>query len=232
MLYLYKILRITAWLLVIATVITLFSGFLAVKYFLLPGINYNNIHVAIIPWLFIPLFYIHSSLGLFNLLTRHKSTSKKWVKIICELIWLAVFILLIWVILAKAPIANINSPANNSSSNNPLNSTSVNLSVAEIAKHNSKSDCWMIINNKVYNLTNFINFHPGGAGVITPYCGKDGSIGFATKDRGQSHSSRADNLLNSYYLGDLNGNATVQQVQSIQNQPQPNTGNGESEFDD
>ena len=101
MLYLYKILRITAWLLVIATIISLFSGYLAIKYFLMPGINYTNLHVAIIPWLFIPLFYFHSASGFLILLTRHKALNKKWVKIICETIWLAIFILLLWVILTK-----------------------------------------------------------------------------------------------------------------------------------
>lgn len=103
MLYLYKILRITAWLLVIATVISLFSGYLAIKFFLSPDINYTNIHVAIIPWFFIPLFYIHSAIGFLSLLTRHKATNKKWIKIICEIIWLVIFILLLWVILVKPP---------------------------------------------------------------------------------------------------------------------------------
>ena len=216
----------------ISTIITLFSGFLAVKYFLLPGTNYNNIHIVIIPWIFIPLFFIHSSCGLMLLLARHKATNKKWIKIIIEIIWLAIFALLIWVILAKPPIVGTNMPINNNSSNNSSNSAGIVLTITEVAKHNSKSDCWMIINNKAYNLTNFINSHPGGAYTIIPYCGKDGSVGFATKDRGQPHSSRADNLLNSYYLGELNGTTNVQQVQSIQNQPKPNTGGDESEFDD
>lgn len=231
MLYLYKILRITAWLLVIAAVVSLFSGYLAIKSFLSPGINYNNIHIDIIPWLFIPLFYLHSAAGLMILFTRHKFTNKKAIKIIAEIIWLAMFVVLLWIILAKPPIVNTNIPANNNFPNNPSSANTV-LTVAEVAKHNSRSDCWMIINNKVYNLTNYLNFHPGGAYTMTPYCGKDGSVGFATKDRGQSHSSRADSLLSSYSLGDLNGNTTVQQVQGAQNQPQPNTENGESEFDD
>jgi hypothetical protein len=178
MLYLYKILRITAWLLVIATVVSLFSGYLAIKFFLSPGANYTNIHVVIIPWIFIPLFYIHSAIGFLNLLSRHKATNKKWIKIICEIIWLAIFIFLLWVILAKPPASNVTPITNN----NSLNSVSVVLSIAEIAKHNSKNDCWMIINS-----------------------GKDGSASYATKNGEQSHSRTADNILSSYYLGKLNG---------------------------
>jgi lysylphosphatidylglycerol synthetase-like protein (DUF2156 family) len=31
----------------------------------------------------------------------------------------------------------------------------------EVARHSSKSDCWTIISGDVYNLTEFINRHPG-----------------------------------------------------------------------
>jgi len=101
MLFLYKILRFSAWLLVIVTIISLFSGYLAIKNFLLPGINYTNLHVAIIPWFFIPLFYIHSAIGFLNLLSRNKWTNKKWIKLFCETVWLFIFLLLLWVIFAK-----------------------------------------------------------------------------------------------------------------------------------
>jgi cytochrome b involved in lipid metabolism len=197
MIYLYKILRITAWLLVIATVLSLFSGYLAIKYFLSKGIDYRNLHVSIVPWIFIPLFYIHSAIGFLNLLTRHKSTNKKSVKIFVEIIWAIVFILLILIIVAKPPAAI--TPGNNNSSS-PGN---VSLTIEEIAKHNSTSDCWSIINNKVYDLTSYLRAHPGGVYTISPYCGKDGSRGFATKDIGASHSATANNLLNSFYIGDV-----------------------------
>ncbi|MGD0764801.1 MAG: cytochrome b5-like heme/steroid binding domain-containing protein [Dehalococcoidia bacterium] len=81
--------------------------------------------------------------------------------------------------------------------------TNVTISAAEVAKHNSGGDCWLIINNKVYNVTSYLGSHPGGRGTITPYCGKEATHAFDTKDIGVSHSQRAVSHLDSLYVGDL-----------------------------
>lgn len=78
------------------------------------------------------------------------------------------------------------------------------LDSKEIGKHNSSDDCWMIIDNKVYDLTGYLGSHPGGAGSMIPYCGKDGSQAFAAKDQGKPHSSYANSLLVNYYIGNFN----------------------------
>ena len=31
----------------------------------------------------------------------------------------------------------------------------------ELAKHNSRKDCWMALNGIVYNVTSYMDFHPG-----------------------------------------------------------------------
>lgn len=46
-------------------------------------------------------------------------------------------------------------------------------SLEEIAKHNKKTDCWVIIKNVVLDLTDFLEHHPGGAASIANYAGKD-----------------------------------------------------------
>ena len=59
------------------------------------------------------------------------------------------------------------------------------FSKAEVAKHATPSDCWAIINGNVYNLTKWINQHPGGPGVIKALCGQDGSAQFNGQHGGQ-----------------------------------------------
>lgn len=39
----------------------------------------------------------------------------------------------------------------------------VNVSHQELAKHNTFDDCWMAVRGKVYNVTRYLEFHPGGA---------------------------------------------------------------------
>lgn len=52
---------------------------------------------------------------------------------------------------------------------------------ADVAKHASSADCWMILNtSKVYNLSAYTAMHPGGQGSISNYCGKNGDPGFAS----------------------------------------------------
>lgn len=44
------------------------------------------------------------------------------------------------------------------------------FTLAEIAKHNSKDDAWIVVNNKVYDITGFVQAHHGwelGGGVST-----------------------------------------------------------------
>lgn len=73
----------------------------------------------------------------------------------------------------------------------------------EVATHNNSSDCWLIIDNKVYSVNKYITDHPGGASAIIDYCGKEASQAFATQNRGGSHSSQARSLLGDYEIGIL-----------------------------
>jgi len=77
------------------------------------------------------------------------------------------------------------------------------LTLSEIAKHNKESDCYMIVNSKVYEVTTYLPFHPGGASQILKYCGKDGTVAFDTKGGQGQHSNRANTDLSSLYKGEL-----------------------------
>jgi len=81
------------------------------------------------------------------------------------------------------------------------------VGIEEIAKHNSPSDCWLIIDNKVYDVSNFLNLHPGNPETIIPYCGKEATNAFMTKDKAnpKPHSKKAQDLLEEYYIGTYGG---------------------------
>lgn len=81
---------------------------------------------------------------------------------------------------------------------------SLTLSSAELAKHDSKQSCWLLISGKIYDLTSFAQKHPGSAEAIWFNCGKDGTTAFDTKGGNGSHSSSARAMLADYYIGDLN----------------------------
>lgn len=49
-----------------------------------------------------------------------------------------------------------------------------NYTYAEIAKHNSPTDCWMILNGYVFDITDYIAYHPGGNEILRA-SGKDGT---------------------------------------------------------
>jgi cytochrome b involved in lipid metabolism len=57
--------------------------------------------------------------------------------------------------------------------------------LAQVAVHNTKSDCWTTINGGVYNVTTWISNHPGGESAIMSLCGTDGSSTFNGKHGGQ-----------------------------------------------
>lgn len=49
---------------------------------------------------------------------------------------------------------------------------------AEIAQHNTASSCWVIVNSEVFDITPFLNSHPGGRSVLVNGAGKDISAQF------------------------------------------------------
>lgn len=69
---------------------------------------------------------------------------------------------------------------------------------AAVATHNSNSNCWVIIDNTVYNLTAWIPKHPGGEGVISSLCGKDGTAMFRAQ---HGTASLPNTTLAGYRLG-------------------------------
>jgi len=76
----------------------------------------------------------------------------------------------------------------------------IKLTNSEIKKHNSRDDCWSIVNGKVYNLTSFVQQHPGGIELISSICGIDGTAAFSSQ---HGSSAKPNNALAGLLLGSL-----------------------------
>jgi predicted heme/steroid binding protein len=75
--------------------------------------------------------------------------------------------------------------ASPSSSASPTSSPAT-YTLSEVAAHSTPGDCWSAINGKVYDLTRWIDQHPGGPQQIIDLCGTDGSAGFDAQHGGQA----------------------------------------------
>lgn len=77
-------------------------------------------------------------------------------------------------------------------------------SLDDVAKHNQEHDVWIIVKdaddavNKVYNVTGYVDFHPGGQAILK-HAGGNATEGFF----GPQHPPTTVDLLREYYIGDL-----------------------------
>ncbi len=67
--------------------------------------------------------------------------------------------------------------------------TEKSYTLAEVAKHSTKTDCWTTVNGNVYNLTSFVTKHPGGDKILK-ICGIDGTATFTAQHGGQPNPEK------------------------------------------
>ncbi|MDO8668665.1 MAG: cytochrome b5-like heme/steroid binding domain-containing protein [Candidatus Buchananbacteria bacterium] len=74
----------------------------------------------------------------------------------------------------------------------------ISLTAQEVAKHSAPEDCYLIVNQKVYDVSSFVNQHPGDRRNIEGNCGREVTGLFAS-----IHSNFAWDLLKKYEIGNL-----------------------------
>ena len=79
--------------------------------------------------------------------------------------------------------------------------TVAGYTMAQVRANNTARSCWSAIDGFVYDLTRWINSHPGGPGAILFLCGTDGTNAFKAQHDNQS---RPAIRLDTYRLGPLN----------------------------
>eukprot|EP00947_MAST-08B_sp_MAST-8B-sp1_P002866 g2866.t1 len=75
------------------------------------------------------------------------------------------------------------------------------FSQADVGKHSTESDCWVTVHGKVYDVTNYLDEHPGGPEIIMDLAGKDASEEF--EDIG--HSADAREQMTQFLKGEIEG---------------------------
>jgi hypothetical protein len=79
--------------------------------------------------------------------------------------------------------------------------TTAGYTMAQVKANNTAKSCWSVIDGYVYNLTNWINSHPGGPSAILFLCGTVGSNAFKAQHDNQAKPAVR---LDAYRLGPLN----------------------------
>ena len=125
---------------------------------------------------------------LFNIKNKHKSP------------WIVLAILLCLVVLG---FVFRNLLVGNNEIVNSSNNVEKTYTLSEVMNHNTKNNCWLIIEGNVYDITKFVSRHPGGE-IIVSACGTDATEKFNRRPgKGTSHSALARKTLSDLRLGSL-----------------------------
>ncbi|KAG0709001.1 FMN-dependent dehydrogenase-domain-containing protein [Suillus ampliporus] len=91
------------------------------------------------------------------------------------------------------------------------------FTLEQVAEHKTTGSCWVIILNKVYDVTDFLFDHPGGANVILRYAGQDATAAYVP-----IHPSDAldKNIAPEKHLGSLDSESINRQKEAGKNKVQ------------
>ncbi|XP_061449850.1 cytochrome b5 isoform X2 [Rhineura floridana] len=73
------------------------------------------------------------------------------------------------------------------------------FTLAEVEKRNTDKETWLVISGRVYDVTRFLDEHPGGEEVLLEQAGRDATESF--EDVG--HSVDARKMLEQYLIGEV-----------------------------
>lgn len=98
----------------------------------------------------------------------------------------------------RSPVSNNANTTNNNKSNNCWQ-LQCKYTRSQVQCHSTLDDCWMVIFDKVYNITDFVYIHPGGDFILFEYAGRDATHAFLST----RHGSSAYKMLDKYWIGIL-----------------------------
>ncbi|XP_063412479.1 acyl-CoA 6-desaturase-like [Mytilus trossulus] len=74
------------------------------------------------------------------------------------------------------------------------------ISLDEVKKHNQPDDRWLLIENKVYNITNWAKKHPGGGKILGHFSGQDATDAWRAFHNDKDYVKK---FMKALYVGDL-----------------------------
>ena len=80
------------------------------------------------------------------------------------------------------------------------------IPLSEIQRHTAKNNCWLIIDGLVYDVTSYLNDHPGGFEVFLQNAGGDATKGFNNAE----HSEQAKKDMANFLIGRAVENEVIQ----------------------
>lgn len=95
--------------------------------------------------------------------------------------------------------SSVLSPSSSISPSSSSKNKHTSISRDEVKRHNTQNDCWIIVQNRVYNVTSF--HHPGGTAILYALAGRDATHTFSS----HHNFDPSKNHLQKYYIGDLIG---------------------------
>lgn len=74
----------------------------------------------------------------------------------------------------------------------------------ETAKHSTVKDCWVTLDDKVYDITSYVATHPGQETILEG-CGVDATTLYENRPMGSGtpHSGKAREDLEKYFIGEI-----------------------------
>ncbi|XP_062090903.1 cytochrome B5-like protein [Humulus lupulus] len=115
--------------------------------------------------------------------------------------WISVVAVLVAVFLGAFILFSRESKSGRRKDDQPIakhNKGAKVYSKAEISLHNKRTDCWIIIKDKVYDVTSYVEEHPGGDAILA-HAGDDSTEGFY----GPQHATRVFDMIDDFYIGNL-----------------------------
>jgi cytochrome b involved in lipid metabolism len=91
------------------------------------------------------------------------------------------------------------------------------ISLAELRMHCTEEDCWMAYMGKVYNVTSYLDYHPGGIPEIMRAAGSDATVLFDQIHKWVNFAS----MLANNYVGELAESSEHKSAQFLMPAPAP-----------